>query len=117
MDQQNQQTNPQPRDQNVLSFMMQLVQEKHGDDIDMSFLNEESDKLYNEFGDKLVSFFEPQLSPEQKKKFDELISSGSAQDQMLSFLLESIPTLEEQIMDVLVKFREEYIASAQTNQQ
>ena len=101
----------QQKDQNVLSFMMQLVQERHGDDIDINFLNEESEKLYNQFGDNLVSYFEPQLSEEQKKKFDEMISSEKGQDEMLAFLVDAIPTLEEQIMDVLVKFRDDYITA------
>jgi hypothetical protein len=102
-------TTPQPRDQNVLSFMMQLVQEKHGDEIDINFLNTEADKLYMEFGDKLVSYFEPQLSEEQKKKFDELIAKGKGQDEMLNFLVDSIPDLEEQIMQVLIEYRATYL--------
>jgi len=99
----------QVKDQNVLSFMMQLVQEKHGDDIEINFLNEESEKLYNEFGDKLVSYFEPQLSEDKKGEFDKLISTGSDQDKMLNFLIESIPDLEEQIMEVLIQYRAEYL--------
>lgn len=99
----------QSKDQNVLSFMMQLVQEKHGDDTGMEFLNTESERLYNTFGDNLVKYFEPQLSEEQKTKFDELISSAQSQDKMLEFLLDAIPNLEEQIMDVLIKFREDYL--------
>ena len=97
------------RDQNVLSFMMQLVQEKHGDDIQIDFLNSESDRLYNIFGDKLVSFFEPQLSEEQKKSFDQMIAANKTQDDLMNFLIESISDLEEQIMQVLVQFREEYL--------
>ena len=99
----------QAKDQNVLSFMMQLVQEKHGDDSGMAFLNTESDRLYNSFGDNLVKYFEPQLYEEQKTKFDELISSAQSQDKMLEFLLDAIPNLEEQIMEVLIKFREDYL--------
>lgn len=106
----------QPKDQNVLSFMMQLVQEKYGDDVDISFLNQESDKLYNQFGDNLVSYFEPQLSDDRKKQFDELISAGSDQSNMLNFLIESIPNLEEQIMNVLVKFREDYLGPDNTEE-
>jgi hypothetical protein len=100
------------RDQNVLSFMMQLVQEKHGDEIEISFLNQEADRLYNLFGDKLVSFFEPQLTEDQKKQFDELIKDQKAQDEMMNFLVDSIPDLEEQIMQILIEFRESYLKEA-----
>ncbi len=107
----------QQKDQNVLSFMMQLVQEKYGDDIDINFLNQESEKLYNSFGDDLVTYFEPQLSEEQKKEFDELISTQKDQDDLLNFLVGAIPTLEEQIMDVLVKFREDYLSQSEESNQ
>jgi len=100
---------PEVRDQNVLSFMMQLVQEKYGDDIEINFLNEEADKLYNIFGEKLVSYFEPQLSEEDKKRFDEFIRQNKAQDELMKFLLAVIPDLEAQIMQILINFREEYL--------
>lgn len=100
----------QAKDQNVVSFMMQLIQEKHGDEVDINFLNQEADKLYNQFGDQLVTYFEPQLTPEQRESFDKMVSGGSDQDKMLDFLIDAIPTLEEQIMDVLVKFRADYLA-------
>jgi len=100
-----------PKDQNVYSFMMQLVQEKHGDEVEMEFLNTESERLYLEFGEKLVSYFEPMLSPEQKKEFDILVEQSSPQDQILSFLSESIENLEQRIMEVLVNFKQEYLSS------
>lgn len=112
----NQTSNNQPKDQNVLSFMMQLVQEKHGDEIEISFLNSESDRLYSKFGDSLVGYFEPQLEPEQKKKFDEMIARGASQDEMMNFLIDAIPDLEEQIMNVLIQFREDYTSGKMDQQ-
>lgn len=103
------QNSNQKKDANVMSFMMQLVQEKHGDEIEYTFLNSESEKLYNQFGDKLVSYFEPQLSEEQKTKFDKMIADSMGQDEMLNFLVDSIPDLEEQIMQVLIEYRAEYL--------
>ncbi|KXK09595.1 MAG: hypothetical protein QY330_02025 [Candidatus Dojkabacteria bacterium] len=101
--------NSDPKDQNVLSFMMQLVQEKHGDDIDMDFLNQESSRLYDIFGDNLVDYFEPMLTAEQKGEFDKLVEKGAAQDGLLNYLVESIPDLENQILQVLVQFRNDYL--------
>lgn len=102
-------TNQQPKDQNVLTFMMSLVQEKYGDDVDMNFLTTESNRLYDIFGDQLVSYFEPMLSEQQKKDFDQLVNQQSNQDQLLNFLVQSIPDLENKILQVLVSFKTEYL--------
>jgi len=98
------------KDPNVMSFMMQMVQEKHGDSIDSKFLQEESDKLYEEFGDRLVSYFEPMLTDEQKGQFDTLVGQGSDQDKLLEFLIGAIDNLEQKILDVLMQFKNEYLA-------
>lgn len=103
--------NDQVKDQNVFAFMMQLVQEKHGDEVTAEFLNTESDKLYDTFGNNLVSYFEPMLSEEQRSEFNQLINSGQDQQKMLEFLVSAIPNLEEQILQVLVSFRNEYLAN------
>lgn len=100
-----------PKDQNVVSFMMQLVQEKYGDEIDIEFLNQESDRLYDLFGDNLVSYFEPMLSEEQKLQFDGLVANSAQQDELLDFLIKNIPNLEQQILQVLVDFRNDYLSS------
>lgn len=102
----------QPKDQNVLSFMMQLVQEKHGDETEIDFLNQESDRLYNMFGDNLVSYFEPMLTEDQKKDFDKLVGTGADQEGLLNFLIQAIPNLEMQILQLLVKFRADYLGIA-----
>lgn len=108
--------NPQPtnmpKDQNVLSFMMQLVQERYGDEIEIEFLNQEADRLYDEFGNNLVNYFEPMLSEEQKQSFDQLVASSSDQEKLLEFLIANIPNLEQQILQVLVDFRAAYLSSS-----
>jgi len=104
----------QPKDQNVLTFMMSLVQEKYGDDIDMSFLNTEANRLYDLFGDQLVTYFEPMLSEDQKKDFDVLVSQQNNQDQLLNFLIQAIPDLENKILQVLVGFKTEYLKANST---
>lgn len=98
-----------PKDQNVLSFMMQLVQEKFGDEIEIDFLNQESDRLYDLFGNNLVDYFEPMLSEEQKLQFDQLVATAPEQEKLLEFLINNIPNLEQQILQVLVNFRTEYL--------
>lgn len=98
------------KDPNVMAFMMQIVQEKHGDSVDSKFLEEESNRLYDEFGDRLVSYFEPMLSEEQKKQFDVLVSEGADQEKLLEFLVGSIEDLEQKILDTLTQFKNEYLA-------
>jgi hypothetical protein len=104
----------QPKDQNVLTFMMSLVQEKYGDEVDIEFLNNESNRLYDIFGDQLVTYFEPMLNDEQKTEFNNLVNQQTQQDQLLAFLVQAIPDLEQRILQVLVGFKTEYL-KAQSN--
>lgn len=104
------------KDQNVLAFMRELVQLKHGEDVGLEELNNEANKLYDEFGDNLVGYFEPMLSPEQKEQFDKLVEQGADQEGLLGFLLQSIPDLERQIMQVLLEFKAKYLGE-DSNQQ
>jgi hypothetical protein len=97
------------KDQNVYSFMMQLVQEKLGDDTDYETLTAEADRLYDIFGDVLLAYFEPKLDNEQKQQFDQLIENGEDQDILMSFLVENIDNLESRIIEVLVAFRADYL--------
>ncbi len=97
------------KDANVYSFMMQLVQEKHGDDSEYDYLQSEASRLYNMFGDVLLSYFEPQLNEEQKVQFDQLIEANEGQDSLMNYLVENIGDLEQQIIQVLVSFRTDYL--------
>jgi len=107
-----QQQNPgEVRDENVMSFMRQIVQEKHGNQVEAGFLEAEAGKLYEEFGDNLVVYFEPMLNDSQKQEFDRLINESADQDKLLSFLMDSIENLEQKIIQVLMNFRENYIKS------
>ncbi|MCA9385464.1 hypothetical protein KC717_02330 [Candidatus Dojkabacteria bacterium] len=103
--------NPNEKDQNVLSFMMQLVQQKHGDEVEYDFLQTEANKLYDTFGDNLVDYFEPMLTEEQKKQFDSMIDSNAQQDSILEFLMSAIPELDVKIQQVLINFRDSYLSS------
>ena len=105
------------RDQNVFSFMLQLVQEKFGDDTDLTFQNQEAQRLYDLFGYNLVSYFEPMLTEQQKLQFDNLYKQGSDNQALLGFLTQSIPDLEMKIMQILVAFRNAYLAQPTYQQQ
>ena len=100
-----------PKDQNVLSFMMQLRQERYGDEIEIEFLNQESDRLYDLFGNSLVDYFEPMLSEDQKMQFDQLVATSPDQEKLLEFLIANIPNLEQQILQVLIDFRTQYLSA------
>lgn len=107
----------QQKDPNVMSFMMQMVQEKHGDNIDSQFLEKESTRLYNEFGDQLVSYFEPMLTEEQKTQFDQLVQQNADQNQLLEFLIGAIDNLEQKIFDTLIRFKNSYMQQDVSSQQ
>lgn len=98
-----------PKDANVYGFMMQMIQEKHGDDIDADFLNTEAERLYLEFGDGLVDYFEPMLTSDQKREFDGLVEGGADKESILVFLTDSITDLEDKIIDVLMQYKDNYM--------
>lgn len=102
---------PNQKDPNVMTFMMQIVQEKHGDAVDSTFLEEESNRLYDDFGDRLVGYFEPMLSEDQRSQFDALVQQGVDQNKLLEFLVGAIDNLEQRILDVLMQFKNEYLRS------
>ncbi len=101
-----------PRDPNVLSFMLSLVQMKFGNEIDPEFLNNEANRLYDLFGDLLVDYFEPMMNEDQKNQFNALIDSGADQARILEFLIASIPQLDMKIQQVLLDFRDKYLSNA-----
>ena len=101
--------NSEPKDQNVYSFMLQLVQEKFGDEAEVDFLNNEADRIYDLFGEVLLQYFGPLLPKDKTEEFDQLIESGAGDDDLMGFLMEHIDNLEMQIMEILLKFREDYM--------
>ena len=100
---------PNVKDPNVLSFMMQLVQLKYGDEVDGQFLENESNRLYDNFGDNLVSYFEPMLTDEQKNQFNSMTENNTPQEKVLEFLMTAIPQLDQKIQQVLIAFRDDYL--------
>ena len=107
----------QNKDQNVLSFMVQLVQERYGDDTEIGFLNQEADRLYDLFGNNLVNYFEPMLNDQQKAQFDQMVKQGNNQEALLAFLVRAIPDLENKIMQILIAFRNAYLMEGQMAKQ
>lgn len=114
--QQPQSSDPNSRDQNVFSFMLQLVQERYGDDTDLEFQDKEAGRLYDLFGNNLVLYFEPMLSESQKQQFDTLYKQGGNNEALLGFLTQSIPDLEMKIMQILVSFRNAYLTEGKNTE-
>lgn len=101
--------NNQAKDRNVLSFMYQLVQERHGDDTDINFLNSEADRLYFLFGNKMVEYFASMLNDSQKAEFSQLINNRADQNQVMEYLANALPDMEGRILKILAMFRNEYL--------
>lgn len=99
------------KDQNVYNFLISIIKEKRGEDFPYDQMTAEADVLYDELGDLLVNTFEPEMQDNQKKEFDELVSQGYAQDDLQTYLLQNIPSLEQRIQQILIDFRQKYLAS------
>ena len=100
------------RDPNVMAFMMEAVREKNKDTgVTPEFIQSETERLYDEFGEKLVENFEPMLSDEQIKTFDQVLQNGGTQENLLEFLKGCIPNLEMRIQEFLVTYKTRYLES------
>ncbi len=97
------------KDINVLSFLTQMIQEKHGDDASLEFLEVERERLYIEFGDFLLAKFEPLLSEEAKIEFAQISENYVNQDEVFQFLVNSIEDLETKIVDAMYEYKDNYI--------
>lgn len=96
-------------DQNILSFITQMIQEKHGDDVSLEFIEVEKGRLYIEFGEYLLKTFEPMLTGMQKQQFSEMVENNSDADQVQGFLFNSIENLEQKIIEALYAFKDNYL--------
>lgn len=98
------------RDPRVLDFMAQAVREKFKDQqLTEEFISTEAARLYDQFGEELVSHFEPMLSKEQVTQFDGMLQAGETQDHLLEFLMGCIPDLTSKIEQVLLSYKDKYL--------
>lgn len=107
----NQQGSTEEKDQNVYNFLVQIIQEKHGNNIPWEQVTAEADRLYDELGDLLVNTFEPEMKENQKEEFDKLYAQGYNQDELQMYLLQNIPNLEDRIQQILIDFRQRYLSN------
>lgn len=105
---QDQKQNTKPTSDPVVNFMKQTVIEKYGEEVDKNFLNEETNRIYEDFGDNLFTHFKPMISAEQKVKLDKLLTKTQNQEEVLGFLMESIDNFEQKIIEYLIEYRKAY---------
>lgn len=94
----------------VMNFLRQAVRTKHSENIDQNFLDIETKRIYDNFGNSILAHFKPMISAEQKIKLEQLVSTTKDQEEILAFLMESIENFEQKIIQYLVEFRDTYIA-------
>ncbi len=97
------------KDPNVFTYMMQLVQQKYGDDVDSGFLEKNANDLYDKFAEELVSYFSPILSPEQKKSFDSMLENNVPEEKMVAYLFSIVDDVEGHIKQILDSFKDTYL--------
>ena len=98
-----------PKDERVMNFMKQIIQEKHGSNKEGDFLNQEAIRLYGKFTEQLISYFKQFISKDHEEKLDKLVGQSADQDVILAFLMESIDNFEAKIVWVLMNFRNDYL--------
>lgn len=94
----------------VVDFMRQTVLSKYGEKVDQNFLEQETNRIYSDFGNNLFSHFKPMIPPEKKIELDKIIDESKDQDVVMAFLMESIENFEQKIIQYLVEYRNTYIA-------
>lgn len=97
------------RDDRVMNFIMQMVQEKYGSSMSEGNLTKETEMLYEMFTENLVSYFKPYISEGDSNKLNDLLKKPTDKDTLLAFLMESVDNFEQKIVQVLVDFRNSYL--------
>ena len=93
------------KNESVMGFMKQIVQEKYGDTIDANFREQEVNRIYDEFVDKLVNHFKPMVSEKGKEESAKLNGQSVDQNMLLGLLMDSVENLEQKIVSFLKIFR------------
>ncbi len=93
----------------VINFIKQAVVKKHGDQ-DSNFVNQETQRVYNDFGNNLLEHFSSLLSKEQSTELESLIKKTKSQKVVLGYLMESIDNFEQKIIEYLMGYVENYLA-------
>ena len=102
---------PEQKDQNVYNFLVQIIQEKRGNNLPWDQITTEADSLYEKLGDALVNTFEPEMSNENRDEFNNLVGQGYKQEDLQMYLLQNIPNLENRITQILENFKATYLSS------
>lgn len=99
-----------PKIDPVMNFLKQAVLIKHGDKVDQNFIDQETSKIYDDFGSGILNHFKPMISADQQEQLNKLIDESQNQEIILGFLMESIENFEQKIIQYLVEFKDTYIA-------
>ncbi|MBD3280883.1 hypothetical protein GF389_05165 [Candidatus Dojkabacteria bacterium] len=92
----------------LLSYLTQLIQEKHGDDVELEFIETERERLELDIKEKLLNYFEPMLATSAKKEFERMLESETEINVLMQFLFGTIDNLEEKIFEFLDKYKADY---------
>lgn len=97
------------KDSYLYSFLVEMVQEKHGDEIEIEFLESEVDHLNVDLSEKLLLYFEPMLEEALKVEFEELVQREASIGEILGFFASNISNFEEGVVDFLEHYRRRYL--------
>lgn len=100
--------NNQPED-SVLTFLSQMVREKHGSEVGGDYIQEETQKLYAQFEAGLVIYFKGLLSDEQRVVLEKRVAQPVTQTELLTFFMNSIEGFEFKIVEYIADFRKRYL--------
>jgi hypothetical protein len=93
----------------VRNFMRQAVLKKYGDKSDSNFIDLETTRIYNDFGDSILAHFRPMITSEKKLELDRVIKESNNQEIILAFLMQSIENFEQKIIQYLIEYKDLYI--------
>ncbi|MBN1331718.1 hypothetical protein JW978_02405 [Candidatus Dojkabacteria bacterium] len=97
------------KDSFIRSFLLQMVQEKHGDEAELEFIEKEVERLSYDLQEKLVAYFEPQMDSTSRAEFERLLNEGEDMNSTGQFLFGAIADLENKTIEFLDKYKSEYL--------
>jgi hypothetical protein len=92
----------------ISNFIKQSVLKRHSNK-DSAFIEQETHRIYEDFGNEILDHFQSLLNSDQNKELEKIIKKTKSQRAVLGYLMESINSFEQKIIEYLMEYRKEYL--------
>lgn len=92
---------------NIQDFVKELIKSKNLEDLDADVVEQMEADLTKRLEDRINAMIMQNMPPESLEEFNSVLDSE--EEEILNYIKEKIPTIEEKTAAVLVEFRNIYL--------